>query len=642
MEIIFAAWLLLALIDTEYRLKKSALLYSVATFLAVMGLADIFGANPLNSFWSNFERMEGFVSLLHLGAFFVVIGSVFNELNWKRWWNTTLVASGLMIGYCLLQLAGSITINQGGVRVDGTFGNASYLAVYMLIHIFIAILFLCREKKNAALRWSYLVLVLGQIFVLYHTATRGAILGLLGGLFIAAIINLGNKEDRLVRKTSAAILVGVVVIVGGFFALRNSSIVTNSPVLVRFSSISSEELKSGGRSFVWPIALQGFKERPFLGWGQENFVYVFQKHYDPQMFAIEPWFDRAHNIFLDWMVSGGILGLAAYLSLYACLLYCIWKRGHNLSHLDKSILTGLLAAYFFHNVFVFDHLVSYVLFFALMAYVHGQNAELILWKKSLSLDKMNKIALPVTLLILGVLLTFIDFKPMNANSKLILALQSLRSPALVGNAPALLESAYNGSSIGKSEVAEQLAQNSTTIFTGNLPVEEKRKYLTFATNVIKSEAEANAQNAKVQMTAGAFFNATGNPEEALIYLNRAKALSPGKQQIYFEMGSALINANKPVEALVAFKQAYEMAPEYSEAKIIYLVGAIYARDRALEKTLSAKFEEREIIFEDRILSAYYNTGRFAELIAVLEKRKLLDPQNIATYDSYIKQVKEKI
>src|SRR3989344_4503480 len=123
-EIVFALWLLLALSDKEYRPKRSNLLYAVFIFLGVIGLADIFGVDPIRSFWSNFERMEGYITLFHLGMLFMVMGSVFKEIEWKRWWNASLGASFLMVLFCLLQIIGLKTINQGGVRVDGTLGNA--------------------------------------------------------------------------------------------------------------------------------------------------------------------------------------------------------------------------------------------------------------------------------------------------------------------------------------------------------------------------------------------------------------------------------------------------------------------------------------------------------------------------------------
>ena len=124
-EIVLGAWVLLALLEPQYRPKKSIILYSLLTFAAVIGIADIFGADAVKSFWSNFERMEGYILILHLLAMFIVLGSVFKEMDWKRWWNTSLVASFLMVLYCLLELAGVFEIDQGGTRTEGTLGNAA-------------------------------------------------------------------------------------------------------------------------------------------------------------------------------------------------------------------------------------------------------------------------------------------------------------------------------------------------------------------------------------------------------------------------------------------------------------------------------------------------------------------------------------
>jgi O-antigen ligase len=638
-EIVFAAWILLALLDPEQRPRKSPILYAVLAFLAVIGVASIFSFDPARSFWSNFERMEGYVSLLHLGAFFLVISSVLVEKDWKRWWNTSLVAAGLMVLYSMAQLGGLATINQGGVRVDGTFGNASYLAVYMLIHVFIASLFMWREWRSSALRYSYAALILGEIFILYHTATRGAILGLLGGLFIVALLNFRNKEEKRVRRLSTAILATLVIVGGGFFLLKDTGLVKNSPVLSRFSTISTEELKSGGRSFVWPMALKGFQERPILGWGQENFVYVFQKHYSPEMYRLEPWFDRAHNIFLDWAVAGGILGLLAYLSLYIVLIYLVWWRDNNLEKIEKSILTGLVGAYFFHNLFVFDHLVSYILFFAILGYVHQRNSQNLLWDKSFSRGVVNNLALPLVTVLLVSTIYFVNIKPIGTNLSLINAFNALRTPGQLALAADEFEKSYGNSWLGSSEVSEQVAQNALTILNSDISLERKNQFFTFAKDLVTSEAARSPQNAKQQLVAGSLLAATGDSGEAIMYLERARDLSPGKQQVYFEIGSAHINNKQFDEALRVFREAYEMAPEYSEAKIIYLIGAIYAGDRNIEREIASKLSEQEFVFEERIISAYYLNKRFPEVVNILERRKALNPANASQYDEYIKQIR---
>jgi len=650
-EIVFAAWLLLAFLDTAYRPKKSLILYSILGFLAIIGLADIFGITPIKSFWSNFERMEGFITLLHLGMFFLVISSVFKEIDWKRWWNVSLAASFVMVLYSVLQIIGLKTINQGGVRVDGTLGNAIYLAVYMLFHIFIAFLFMWREWKNVALRWVYGLLIITQVFILYYTATRGAILGLLGGLLVMAVLNIRNNENKFARKMGIVTLVGLLFLVGGFFLIRNTNFVLSSPVLSRFSSLSSlgtEEIKRQGRYFVWPMATEGFKERPILGWGQENFTYVFQKHYSPEMFHLEPWFDRAHNIFLDWMVAGGLLGLLSYLFLYVALVFSIWKKTTNWSYAEKSILTGLIAAYFFHNFFVFDHLVSYIVFFSLLAYVHSRSEAPLSAHRQASgnlpvpvqeAGSRFMIALPAISILLVSSLYFVNVKPIMTNVFLIEALKSLQTPGKMAAATQYFQKAYNASRLGRPEVLEHMLANATNILQSDISMEEKNSFFSFVKDAALTRNEELTEDARYQLITGSFLSSTGFLDEALVSLERARELIPGKQQVYFEIGAAYINKKEPLQALQIFKEAYELAPNYLEARIIYLIGAIYAGDRKVESEVLSQLTEREIVFDDRIINAYHSNGRFDKVVSLLNDRIKLDPANTDRYKELIKQIK---
>ena len=164
-ELIFGSWIALAFLNEKYRPKKSILLLAIAIFMGVTFIANVFGLEPRQSFWSNFERMEGWITLIHLFAYTTVLSSVLHTKSlWRIFWNTTVVASvgvGLFAMAQLLReylvetlekpstegLARLLPIvNQGGDRLDATFGNATYLAVYMLFHIFITTMLLLRYK----------------------------------------------------------------------------------------------------------------------------------------------------------------------------------------------------------------------------------------------------------------------------------------------------------------------------------------------------------------------------------------------------------------------------------------------------------------------------------------------------------------
>ena len=231
--------------------------------------------------------------------------------------------------YALLQLAGKLAIHQGNSRLDATLGNATYLAVYMLFHIFIAAMFALRETTGKTMRYVYGAVALLDLFILYHTATRGAILGFLGGAFItSALLIFWNRENRLIRNAAIGIIAVVILSVGSVLVFRNSDFMKNNPVLSRFTSISLTETTTKSRFLIWNMSWQGVKEHPILGWGQENYIVLFNKYYDPKMYQQEPWFDRSHNVFFDWLVSGGILALLAYLSFlrWPFIIYCAEGR----------------------------------------------------------------------------------------------------------------------------------------------------------------------------------------------------------------------------------------------------------------------------------------------------------------------------
>src|SRR5579872_536895 len=110
-EIIFGLWVLLALSYAEYRPKWDWIAKSIVVFVAIVFLADLFSKYPYKSFWSNYERMEGFVTIIHLVMFYFVLSSVFKaKVWWRAFWNTELLAGVIVSIYGFLQLAGKIGV----------------------------------------------------------------------------------------------------------------------------------------------------------------------------------------------------------------------------------------------------------------------------------------------------------------------------------------------------------------------------------------------------------------------------------------------------------------------------------------------------------------------------------------------------
>ena len=315
-EIIFALWLILALRDSSVLPKRSPITLAVLGFFSIITLAGLFGVNPYHSFWSNYERMEGLITHLHLFAYFLVVTSILStEKLWKWFLHTVLLSGVILSGYAILQLRGVLVINQGGVRIDATFGNTVYFATYMLFNVGLAAYYFFRTETKRWFHYGYLALAALFFIMIYYTATRGALLGFVAGTFLTLLL-FAIARAGLVRKISLGLLVAGVLLGGSIFLLRDSSFVKNSLTLSRLAKISLNDETTRARFANMGIAWKGFLERPILGWGTENYNLVFNKYYDPRLYGQEQWFDRVHNILFDWLVGAGILGLLAYLALF--------------------------------------------------------------------------------------------------------------------------------------------------------------------------------------------------------------------------------------------------------------------------------------------------------------------------------------
>ena len=384
-EIIFALWAGLAIARAEYRPKLTPLFKIVTAFVAIVFLADLLSPNPYRAFFSNYERMEGFMMLGHLYLYFLMLTSVFKtRRDWLIFFHVSLAASLAASYFGLLQRLGYRVSLQGGFRVDSTIGNPTYFAAYLLFHIWLLVILIHQFWKRWWQAALYGAILLFELAIIYFTATRGVVVALavIVPPLLAAMVYFWDRiapNGRRMKRWSggriaAAILLALTIAIPLlFWSIRKTEFVQESPALRRLTNYSFTEGTIQDRFKIWGMSFRGFKERPILGWGQENYYLIFQKYYDPALYGAEPWFDRSHNVFLDWAVHAGILGLGAYLGILGIAIWQVVRAMRKAQGIffEGLALLGLFATDFFQKLFVFDNLSSYLLFFAFLAYTYG-------------------------------------------------------------------------------------------------------------------------------------------------------------------------------------------------------------------------------------------------------------------------------
>lgn len=399
-EVVFFLWIILIWKWKQCRPDfKNPVVAAVLAFLAISLVSAIFGANFSVSFWSKFERMGGVLMLAHLAALVVVASSVLRGKDWNWLFGASAVVAAFV--------AVDALFDRSAAAANGGFlGNDSFWGAYILLNIFLAFyLFFSKEWRDSkklrifsASAFFLLAICLliestpfwlnlgmfqadqinpniipsaGLFRDIFNNGARAAKISLVFGLSLVGILWLATRKNLKLKLVGRGIL--AVSIVSGLAIIVLSTLPGN-PVYSQMQARFGEGTIYG-RAVVWKIAWQGFLERPLFGWGPENFDLVFTKFYNP-CFGTEKcagaiWYDRAHNVIFDTLVTTGIIGFVGYLSIFGAALWMLWKKYKDgvVDFFAAGVFTALLAAYFLQDLTVFDTVDSYLIFFLALAFI---------------------------------------------------------------------------------------------------------------------------------------------------------------------------------------------------------------------------------------------------------------------------------
>ncbi len=372
-EIAFSSWLLLAIRDKRYRPKINPVTIIVSALFVSMILSTLLGADPFYSFWSNYERMFGLLIQLHVFALFVITSSLLK--GEKDWVNLTLWLAPVatIVGFLSL-LHNSKMIEMADYFKDGsTLGNTSFMGSYLLVALFFILYGLIKSRGG----WRiYLALngVIVALAIFFNSGGRAMRGGLFIGLVLALILWLSFENKRAIVRNLArvSLVIGLVLAI----AIGALAFTENSPVRSKITQMRGMT----ARFVVWDIGWQGFKERPIFGYGPENFRIPFEKHFEPKLSVLdgkEIWFDRAHNIVFEKLVTLGAVGTILFFGSFLVGLFAFWRNYFK----EKQEIwapiafTSLFAAYFVQNLTVFDMISSYMLLFLMLGFAGSLSPE---------------------------------------------------------------------------------------------------------------------------------------------------------------------------------------------------------------------------------------------------------------------------
>ena len=360
-EVTFAVWVVLALCVPAYRPPRSWLLGLLGVGVACSLLTAYLGVSPERSFWSTYERMLGVVNELHALAFAIVVVSLFRAasrtgqallalLNFNL--GVSALVALLAVGRFLeldMPFFGSLPeLHLPGL--GGVLGNPTWLAALVVVNGTLALGFLVRSfltdaaspgRHGARLFW--LATAALNYVALYLTSSRGALMGLVGGLAFLLFGGLSAFTRIRLRSLVLGFVGAAAMAIVAFLALprfidphASSRLTEDGTVPGPIVGTYFPDRSARSRLAVWQAGLEGFAERPLLGWGPENFTVVFGR-FQPGTVSHLRVHDRAHNTLIDQAATRGLLGVASYLGLWLFAFYVVLRAAKRLPRAERAL-----------------------------------------------------------------------------------------------------------------------------------------------------------------------------------------------------------------------------------------------------------------------------------------------------------------
>jgi O-antigen ligase len=614
-EIIFFAWLFLAIFRKEYRPRLNPVLLSLVLFLAVSIVASLLGVDPFYSFWSKFERMTGVLMMIHLLAFFVVVSSFFKEKDWVK-----IFSVSIFVGAILSVIA--MFSNDPAMRGGATVGNDSFLGTYVLFDLFFAVYLTLKAKGGLRIYSSICFFIMATWLLL--SGARAAKLSFLGGLILLFFLWLALNKKRNLKIAGISLLGISLVLAVAFviFAFQPDSFV-GKQIIDRAVGDTF-----GGRFVVWQGAWQGFLDRPILGWGLENFEYSFAVHFNPCLGSprcgSDIWYDRAHNIIFDTLVNSGIIGLLAYVMIFAALFWVLWKQyvRKNIDLWTAGIFSSVLVAYSVQNLTVFDMISSYMIFFLTMGFIGliasekrttqtnllGLDQEAGPSSQAADFRKENKLRERLMAIFLFILLivclSWFVIKPAQTDYYVIQAIETQGSQQRV----ALYKKALSTSSVGRYQIAEQFADYSLALMPNvgsSISVADFKTELDFLIGQFEGMTKHSSDNVGLDLKLGEIYNAYSrlDPQKLSLaeqFLNKALSINPENQQVLWELVQTRLYQGQYQDALSLAEKTMNLEPARGQGHFVLIQVAKIMGNQTLANQAAAEALKINPDWESRI------------------------------------------
>lgn len=308
----------------KYKKDISHIFMALAIIFGVISV--IFAKNQHVALVGFMDRWEGLLVILYYIT--IMFLSSFVDNKYKKTIIYFILASGLIqtiIGILQVYNVPNIPKTRHN-SATGFIQNPNFFGSYIILNIGYAI-GLYIEEKSAKKQITYILLIAIFMIGLLISNTMSAVVGLAFIMIFALVYCVKNKIISKFFITLTIIICSTVLVT----ALGKTNLLKDTYKTMQdaaeLANGNAEDGLGSGRMLIWKKCIKVAPKYLLHGVGVDNFYYAFEEEGGPEGF------DKAHNEYLQLLITQGIFCLITYLTLYMIIL----KRGIKNSFKNQNI-----------------------------------------------------------------------------------------------------------------------------------------------------------------------------------------------------------------------------------------------------------------------------------------------------------------
>lgn len=276
---------------------------------------------------------------------------------------------GILIGMIIACCIGLYQWHMNpGIRIQSSYAHPNHFGTMINLTLPLIGYYALRIKDNIYRVLSICTMVM-QLVCLYLTASRGALLALIGAALLGlawALISLKKYVNLPIGKYIVVFI--TIILVGGGFALYHMEQARHMNVVKMMETGDSLAKTGGERAQMIKASIAMWEDHKLLGVGAGHWSVAYYGPYRPSDIH-EEGLSMPHNMPLFFLSTSGLIGFAGYTAFVVLSIFTLTRLSRSKKDFGWGLSIYMVFLSFFLQGFVDTTIINKIparMFFALM------------------------------------------------------------------------------------------------------------------------------------------------------------------------------------------------------------------------------------------------------------------------------------